>query len=533
MKIALLTPCSLNISAFGARTISASLKARGHGVRLLALPVIPEVYRGKDGCLLAREYRFSDSLLDQICERTADCDLVGISFMSQYRGCARQITAALKARRELPVVWGGVHPTVRPEECLDHADIVCIGEGEETMVELADRLHEGRGFEEVPNLCFRRGGTIQKNPLRPLLHDLDRLPFLDYDPDNNLVRDPKLDRIVALDDDMFERFLARVPYVKGHPLRSFMFSTTRGCPYKCTYCVNDFYREMYGSKGYFRRMSNGRVVAELEAVIRRHPGIEEIEFCDDNFAARPVSEILDFCKVYKERIGLPFQVLMTPGFITEDRIAPMLDAGMVFVETGIQSAADSSAKLYHRSLEVQELLAASEVLKRHRGEMAPPCYHLILDNPFESVEETLATLDVTLKLPRPFWFKRSSLIPFPGTSVYDSFKEHGHLKDEQKQVFDKILEMPGTCYLNFLFFMNSQNHPKWLIRLLAAPSLVAFFNRPSWTPVFGRTENALRTASKILRWTKLLLRGDWAAVKNRIALAGKIPSGVPSSQASV
>ncbi len=533
MKIALITPSSLNISAFGARAIAGVLHRAGHEVKLLTIPVLPKVHRGKDGCLYAHSYTLSEEFLDQVAAATADCDLAGISFMSQYRDCARQLTRKLKAARpDRLIIWGGVHPTVRPEESLELADMACIGEGEEAMLDLADKLEAGHGYEQVPNLCFKKGREVVKTRLLPPLRQLDDLPFLDYGPVSNLVRDPVSDQLVPLDDSMFERFLARVPYVKGRPLRSFMYSTTRGCPYKCSYCVNDFYRQMYGGAGYFRRMSNQRVIDELATLIKRHPCIEEIEFCDDNFAARPVHEILDFCQRYKEQIGLPFQVLMTPGFITEERIAPMIEAGLVFVETGIQSAAESSEKVYHRSLEVQELLAASEVLRRHRHEMAPPCYHIILDSPFETREETLATLDVTLRLPRPFWFKRSSLIPFPGTTVHDDFVKAGHLVDEEAQIFRKILEMPSTRFLNFLFFLNSQNYPKWLIRALAWRPILNFFDRPTWTPFFGHCENACRLASKVKRWVKLALRGDWKAIKSRLELVGKIPKSVPSSLAS-
>lgn len=530
MNIALITPSSQNISAFGGRTLSALLKQHGHTVTTVTLPIIPDLYRNRNGFLYANAVRYSARIIQQLLEVVKDCDLVGVSFMTFHHSCAVQITRAVRDTLSIPVIWGGVHPTVRPEESLRFADIVCVGEGEGPLVELADHMSRGTAWKEVANLCFNDGARVVKNPVRPLIQDLDSLPFLDYGPDGHWVRDEKRDELVPFDEEQFERSLAVVPYYKRKPLRSFMFFTTRGCPYSCAYCVNDFYRTLYGSGGFVRRMSVERVVTELAAVIRKHPCIEEIEFCDDNFALRPTSEIQRFCSLYKKEIGLPFQLLISPQNIIEEKVTPLVDAGLVFVETGIQSAAEVSEDMYQRKADEDRLLKAAAILNGHMDRMAPPCYHLILDNPFESVNDTLKTFELTLKLPRPFWFKRSSLVAFPGTSINTRFAEAGLITNEEEEVFRKILEMPSTSYINFLFLLGNQNYPRGLLRWLSRPVFVGWFNRPAWIPVFGFLENMIRAASKLSKALKMVLRGEWGALGKRIAMISKSPGGMISSR---
>jgi anaerobic magnesium-protoporphyrin IX monomethyl ester cyclase len=530
MNITLITPSSPNISAFGARSLSSFLKKRGHTVQVITLSIIPDTYRNRDGFLYAKNYEYSNRIINQTIEVASKSDLIGISFMTQYFNCAVQLTKAIKKRFSIPIIWGGVHPTVRPDECLEYADIVCIGEGEEALAELAERMEKGQDYSDIANLCLVRNNETIINPLRPLMQDLDALPWLDYGPENHYVRDLHTDNLVPFDEEYFMRFMATVPYYKNIPLKSFMYFTTRGCPYNCSYCVNDYYRKIYGVRGFVRKLSVERVVEELENITKNHPCIEEIEFCDDNFALRPVAEIEHFARLYKTRIGLPFQLLISPQNITDGKIVPLLDAGLVFIETGIQSVAEGTKELYQRSLDEEKLLTAAKILNKYRNRMAPPCYHLILDNPFENNEDTLKTFNLTLKLPRPFWFKRSSLVPFPGTSIHHRYATAGLIKDEKVEIYNKILEIPSTTYINFLFLLNNQNYPICLLRLLSRRSIVEIFNRKLWIPFLEIAENGIRLASKIAKLLRIVMRGDWKVLKKRISMIGKVSKGIRTSR---
>ena len=529
MRITLITPTSLNISAFGVRSLSAFLKDRGHSVRIILLPLSPVYHRNREGYLYA-EYSYPEKVVEQTITLASKSDLIGISFMTQNYSCSLELTKAIKARLSIPVMWGGVHATVKPEEAMEHADMVCVGEGEEAVAELMERMEQGRDYTDVANFYFHKGNYIVRNPVRPLIQDLDALPWLDYGPEDHFIHNIATGSIVPFDDIQFERSLARVPYFDNTLLRSYMFFTTRGCPFSCSYCVNDFYRKLYGARGYVRKMSVDRIIEELDGITKRFPVIEEIEFCDDNFALRSVSEIEQFSIRYREKIGLPFQILIIPQNITDEKIKPLVEAGLVFVETGIQSAAEVSEELYNRKLEEGKLLNAVKVLNKYKDIMAPPCYHLILDNPFETIDDTLKTFELTLKLPRPFWFKRSSLVAFPGTKVYERYLDAGLIKDEVAEIYGKVLEMPSTSYINFLYLLNNQNYPLWLLQFLSQRRFINYFNRPLWIPFFGIAETCIRGASKLLRWTKTLFRCDFKSISHRARMIGKVKGGTMSSR---
>ncbi|HWQ08720.1 MAG TPA: cobalamin-dependent protein, partial [Holophaga sp.] len=231
-RLTLLSPTPPDLSAFGVRSLQASLKAAGHDVRLVLFPGSIGLLQ-EDGSYV---YRYPDGIVDQALELAAGSDLVGVSFFTSYFDRAAQLTRAVRERLGLPVVWGGIHATVRPVEGLAHADYVCRGEGETALHELLEALARGQGTDAIPGVWTMRHGAVVDNGLRPLLPDLDALPFFDFSGENQFVHAPDQGRIVALDADVLARALPRVPYRRGRLLRVYRTMTDRGCPHGCAYC---------------------------------------------------------------------------------------------------------------------------------------------------------------------------------------------------------------------------------------------------------------------------------------------------------
>src|SRR3990172_7602378 len=86
--------------------------------------------------------------------------LIGIGLKSSHFPDAKRITAAIKARFNVPVVWGGDHPTIDPENCIRHTDMVCVGEGFDTLLELTQRMAQGKPYEDIQNLWLNQEGRI-------------------------------------------------------------------------------------------------------------------------------------------------------------------------------------------------------------------------------------------------------------------------------------------------------------------------------------------------------------------------------------
>ena len=126
MKISLISIFP-DIQCYGIRTLSACLKKEGHEVDLF---------------FLAKQYweKYDEQTMDELAKLTEKSDLIGISLMTNFFDNAVQVTQRLKKSSDAPIMWGGVHPTVRPEECLDYADMVAIGESEQAVVEVTRKI---------------------------------------------------------------------------------------------------------------------------------------------------------------------------------------------------------------------------------------------------------------------------------------------------------------------------------------------------------------------------------------------------------
>ncbi|MBA4358462.1 MAG: B12-binding domain-containing radical SAM protein, partial [Desulfovibrio sp.] len=309
-----------DITSYGLRTISAWLKQEGHATRLIFLP---DPF-GDD--LQAGVDRYPAAVIEQTAGLCRDADLVGISLMTNYFDNAAQLTDGLKAAGvHAPVLWGGVHATIRPAQCLEHADIVCQGDGEEAAAQLLDCLGQGRDYAQVANLWLKRDGQVIGNAPRPLTQDLDQYPIPDYSHDDHWVL--MGEKIVPLTLELTGKLLARGTVSEYLGMAGYQTMTGRGCPHKCSYCINDTLKNLYGAKGYLRWRSTEHVMKELAWVREHMPFVGFIWISDDAFFARKLEDIKEFCRQYKEKVGLPFSALASPLTMSEEKMALLMDAG--------------------------------------------------------------------------------------------------------------------------------------------------------------------------------------------------------------
>ncbi len=207
MKIILIST-STYPSDQGLRTISSCLKKEEHNIKMVFMPM-EENYSLK--------YPLKALIqLKQICKGG---DLIGISAYASTSPRAIQIIDYLKSM-EIPFVWGGPHATISPNKCIQHVNIICRGEGEEAIVELATKLDKKKDYSNIQNLWIKKEGKIIKNDVRCLQPTLDHLPPPDYDLQDHYI----------LENEQLVHFKER--HLNGY----IFFMTSRGCPNACTYC---------------------------------------------------------------------------------------------------------------------------------------------------------------------------------------------------------------------------------------------------------------------------------------------------------
>jgi len=491
MKIGLLSPYP-DLCSLGLRLLSSCLKREGYQTRLVFLPD-PAGDHVPHG-----EPRYSETILQDALSLLKDVDLVGMTVMTPYFEGAAQIASHLRKTYDGPVLWGGIHPTIRPEESLEWADWVCIGEGEGALLEVAAKLREGAFPEKVLNIWRKDGGKIIKEPLRPLIEDLDSLPHPDYSMEDHYVAVE--DRLVELTHDRMAEILGRATVSHQLGRIGYQTMTSRGCPHKCTYCVNDGIHRLYGAGKTLRFRSVDHVMEELLWVKEQMPYVNFFWFSDDDFTARRMGDLEYFCERYRSEVGLPFSCLISPLSTTQEKMALLVDAGLVYIQMGVESASPRMQAIFNRKAMTNErILRAMHIVNQFRDRMASPTYDFLIDVPKQRDEDLVESLRFISRMPKPYRVQAFALIPYPGTGMYDLALEEGMIDDERRDIYNRTWPMHRKTYLNFLMILTRGGRmPGWLLRMLIADPLVRFLGKESLQPAVGRVyETMQRTLRRV------------------------------------
>lgn len=471
MKVTLISPYP-DITCFGLRTMSAYLKDNGHQTQLIFLPD-PQ---GDDLVMGKRHY--DERVLAETAGLCADSDLVGLTLMTNHFEAAVEISAYLKSKSDTPVVWGGVHPTVRPEECLQHADLVCVGEGEDVILDLANRMERGEDLSDLANVWLRKDGRVIQNAVRPLEMNLDVYPVPDYSGEDHHVM--YKGSVKPLDYDLTRTLLARGTVADHLHHVGYQTMTGRGCPHQCTYCINDAIKCMYGKRGYLRWRSNDHVMSELTWVKEHMPYVGYVWISDDAFIARSQDSIEEFCDRYKDKINLPFSCLVSPLTVTEKKMERLVDAGLIYIQMGVESGSPHMQEVYNRPhMNNEKTLKAMHVINKHKDRMQPPGYDFLLDAPYETDDDRVESLRLIAQIPKPFRLQPFALVLYPGTELHDRAKADGLIDDERRDVYNKSWTMKKLSYLNLLFVLSRGGRlpPAVLRFLISRPALAVMNNR--------------------------------------------------------
>ena len=427
----------------GVRYIAASLMEAGFDPVLVFLKrwVNNDIKVPSD-----REYRLLTDLVHDLSPL-----LVGFGFGAPSLGVVTEATRRLRERCTAPVIWGGVHPTVCPEDCIKEADFVCIGEGEDATVELCVALADGQATGAIPGLWSRRGEAIEKGEPRPLIQDLDLLPMPAYMlPGSYFIEDGRLTNRDPVDGTAEYRI---------YP--------ARGCPYQCTYCHAHVLRRITRKTPgrFYRYRSVEGIIRELEAALETFPRTRRVKFDSDVFAF-PKKWIEEFSAAYRERVKIPFEVLTYPGELDEGDLGLLKNAGLRKLQTGIQSGSNRVlAESYGRKSTAGDIEELSARASRLGIEVA---YDLIFDNPLSMEADKRSIVELLLRLERPFNIYLYSLTLFPRTQLSEEFLARGLVGPE---------DIEGRATKSFRQFRLSFDWPRsheeefWIaLTILAAKS---------------------------------------------------------------
>lgn len=447
-----------SVEGLGPRALFSFMKEAGFDVDLILLK---ECSHNNFKMPTERERQFLIDLLAARSIRT-----VGLSVRSGYVKLCANLTEQIHETLGIPVVWGGTAATVTPALCIEQgADYAVWNEGEETFAELINALATNCDGTNIKNLwCRGPTGEPVANAVRPLIQNLDALPIQDLE-----------------DENKFYINYGRV--MEGEPQRNavrFETMAARGCPYSCSFCIHSTLNRMIKGGSLVNSASVEHVIREVEYARAKLPKLGYIYWADELFGAR-LAWLREFREQYSKRIALPFFCQMHPSAATETRIRLLKEAGVADLNIGIQSGSERTRKnAYQRPMSNERFLALGHLVKRYN---VFPRYDVIVDNPFESSEDKRATLELLLKLPRPYTLNMFSLTFLPGTVLTEQALEQGvigetdvsGMQDEQSEKFLHQFAMsfdyPRSAEDNFwnaLFALSSKTFvPRRVIRSLS------------------------------------------------------------------
>ncbi|MCX6338634.1 MAG: cobalamin-dependent protein [Candidatus Aureabacteria bacterium] len=423
-----------------------------------------------------------DALLAQL--EKLNPSLIGMGVQSSHFQVAQRITRAIKAKFPAPVIWGGSHPTIDPANCIPHTDMICAGEGFDPLLELSKRIAEGRPYDDIKNLWVNKGDRIIRNEMRPLLNDLDILPFASYDGEHkSYIDDGRLqpDRNI----DYFGYGFTDDPLKTIHQTM-----TSFGCLMNCSFCVNALTHEK------FRRRSVSRVIGELVGAKRKNPGLKMVFFWDNIFQVNK-KWCLEFAREYREKVNIPFFAYSHPSYVDEEILVALREAGWTVTVMGIQSGSYAIRKqLYNRSELNSQVITAGRRLdglrsiKRSNG-VFRIYYDYVKNNILEKREDLRESLNLFLQLPKNFIFQAFNLSFFPNYVLTKIYLAKGFITEKDIEgntstsgsdwitTFDSKKEYRGflrTHEYYYLLFSLAQFKifPNFLIRQIEKREL--FFN---------------------------------------------------------
>jgi radical SAM superfamily enzyme YgiQ (UPF0313 family) len=383
----------------GVASISSVLKEHGHEVALYHLtePV-------------PRAQFVREALAHQ-------ADLIGFVTMTREYPQVKEYAAWLKDKTEVKVISGSYHPTTIPDEVIetDGIDMLCRGEGEAAVLELVQAMDAGDDYSGIASLWVKDGETVHRNPVRPLLEDIDTLPLPDF---------PLFD---------YRKLM-------GTQIKTAVVILSRGCPYSCTYCSNKKMREIYpNQKCYSRFHSPEYSIDYLEKLVASYPGTEYLNFRDDILPWKG-GWLERFTTMYGERIKLPFICNYRANLVTPEIVRMLKDAGCYQMFFGVESGND------HIRNDVLDRHMSREKIKQAFAACRAVGIKTIAYNmvglPYEDKAAVLDTVKLNVEIKSdhalaPIYY------PYPDTRLFEVAVENGWVPPVYDYREDKYVDQPS------------------------------------------------------------------------------------------
>jgi anaerobic magnesium-protoporphyrin IX monomethyl ester cyclase len=337
-----------------------------------------------------------------ILRETQDAVCLGISLLTgpMINSAIRVAAAVKKAHPKLPVVFGGWHPSLVPEQTLQPAFVDCVvrAQGELTLLELVQRISEGRNWDGVLGLCFKDGDAVRCEAERPVAN-INTLPA----PAFHLVP--------------FDR------YELASGVRQLAYASSVGCPYACSYCT-----DMVFYKRRFNAYLAEKVVDDLCDLVPRYR-IDEVALLDSNFLVDIKRAIAIARGIIVSGVKFRWTFQASTDFLwrmSDEDVQLLGESGVTHMGFGTESASENVLKLMNKHHQRVEQMAETA----RKAELAGihVTFNLILGYPGETEEDRLKTFQIMSEIAKHHWnvsFSPNIFTPYPGIPIWPELKKLG------------------------------------------------------------------------------------------------------------
>lgn len=312
-----------------------------------------------------------------------------VAYSANIMGFPKLVSAHRQAKNthDFISIMGGPHPTFSPETFSESGmDAFCVGEGEYAFRDFLIRVEKSQSFDDIENLITAN----RVNSVRPLIKNLDELPVADRD------------------------LVISNSFLKNTAKKTFY--TTRGCPFACTYCCNNYYHKLYQGKGpVVRRFSVERIIREIEDVKKKYR-MDFIKFGDDLFAMEVDEWFEEFTKKYAQRVGIPFNCYLRFDTVEDNLLKLLKESGCYSIHFSVDSVSKHVREnvLNRRMREVDIV----RNLNRPREFGINTWVNYMLAVPESTIQDDLDTIELSKKA-KVTYPSYSTAVPMKGTRLYD------------------------------------------------------------------------------------------------------------------
>jgi radical SAM superfamily enzyme YgiQ (UPF0313 family) len=413
---------------------------------------------------------------NEVAERAAKADIVGITSMTITFNSAVNVAKAIKKiNNSCFIIMGGSHVTVLPEKTLadvKEVDAIVIGEGEKTIAELINAIDKKENFEKILGISYRKEGKIITNPPRSTVENLDDLPM----PAFHLLP--------------IKNYRPYPPHGKKLPYMAIM--TSRGCPYRCTFC----FKSIFGRR--FITKSSKNVIEEIKALIEKF-GVKELLFYDDSFTFNK-NRTLELCdEIIKNNLKIIWSCETRVNLVDKELLEKMKEAGCYIISYGVESGDQTILNNLKKDITIEQAKEAFKLTKE--ADILTVAYFMI-GSPGDSNETIRKTIDFAKELDADF-AQFSICTPFPGSELFDNLTQKG-IKIEDWDKASYVTSKGKSKPIILTDNLNEEEIKKWYSK-----AYKEFYFRPKY-------------------WLKTILRirsiGDMKIILNGIRMLKNISS---------